>query len=61
VFVEHAVGSVQNPMSDRMIEEKFRGLTQGVLPDDRADQILTLCRTAASLGDVGAIARSAGA
>jgi len=30
VFVEHAVGSVENPMSDRMLEDKFRGLSAGI-------------------------------
>jgi 2-methylcitrate dehydratase PrpD len=60
VFVEHAVGSVQNPMSDMMIEEKFRGLTRGALPDGGADRILTLCRTAATLEDAGEIVRAAG-
>jgi len=28
VFVEHAIGSLENPMSDRMIEDKFLGLVE---------------------------------
>jgi len=61
VFVEHAVGSVQNPMSDQMIEDKFRGLTEGMLAGAQADKILDLCRGADKLVDAGAIGRAAGA
>jgi hypothetical protein len=31
VFVEQAFGSVENPMSDRALEDKFRGLADGNL------------------------------
>ena len=34
-FVEHAVGSLQKPLSDRGIEDKFRGLADGILPAAR--------------------------
>ena len=60
VFVEHAVGSVRNPMSDAMIEDKLRGLCEGILPPGRAERILDLCRRADTLADAGDIARSAG-
>jgi 2-methylcitrate dehydratase PrpD len=59
VFVEHAVGSVQNPMSDRMIEDKFRGLSDGILPLGQSDRLIDLCWGAAELADAGEIARSA--
>jgi len=35
VFVEHSVGSQENPMSDRMIEDKFLGLVDGILAPPR--------------------------
>jgi 2-methylcitrate dehydratase PrpD len=60
VFVEHAVGSVQNPMSDHMIADKFRGLTAGILAEGLADKVLDLCRGADKLADAGVIARAAG-
>jgi len=41
IFVEHAVGSVENPMSDRMIEDKFHGLAEGVLAGIRRVRSLT--------------------
>ncbi len=61
VFVEHAVGSVQNPMSDRAIEAKFRGLCEGILPPAQIDKVLDLCGSAEKLSDAGEISRSAAA
>jgi len=60
VFVTHAIGSVENPMSDRMLEEKFRGLAEGILPPAQSDRIIGLCWNAQALADAGEIARSAG-
>jgi 2-methylcitrate dehydratase PrpD len=60
VFVEHAVGSVQNPMSDRALEDKFRGLSEGILPPDRTDRLIGLCWGADKLTDAGDVARAAG-
>ena len=60
LFVEHAVGSVENPMSDRMIEDKFSGLAEGILPAARARSIADLCWRADQLADAGEIARSCG-
>jgi len=31
VFVEHAIGSLQNPMTDAMLEAKFHGMSDQVL------------------------------
>jgi 2-methylcitrate dehydratase PrpD len=59
VLVEHAVGSVQNPMSDRMLEDKFRGLADGILPPGRTDRLIGLCWDAPKLGDAADIARTA--
>lgn len=59
VFIEHAVGSVENPMSDRMIEDKFRGLVEGVLRTEQARSIIDLSWRADQLADAGEIARMA--
>ena len=59
VFVEHAVGSLENPMSDRMIEDKFMGLVDGILPAAKARAIVDACWRADTLGDAGEIARHA--
>jgi len=60
IFVEHAVGSVENPMSDRMIEDKFHGLADGVLSQRQARSIVDLCWRVDELADSGEIARTGG-
>jgi 2-methylcitrate dehydratase PrpD len=60
VFVEHAIGSVQNPMSDRMLEDKFRGLSEGILSPGQTGRLIDLCRGADQLADAGEIARNGG-
>jgi len=53
-FVEHAVGSLNHPMSDKDLEGKFAGLANGVLPADRQRKLMDLCwnieRAAAASG-----------
>jgi 2-methylcitrate dehydratase PrpD len=58
-FVEHAVGSLQNPMSDKDLEFKFTGLTNGVLPADRQRKLMDLCWTVESLPKAAAVAEGA--
>jgi 2-methylcitrate dehydratase PrpD len=58
-FVEHAVGSLDHPMSDQDLEAKFAGLANGVLPPDRQRKLIDLCWNIANLPDAGAIAREA--
>ena len=60
VFVEHAIGSVENPMSDAMLEDKFRGLSEAILSSGTTRRIIDLCWGADRLADAGEIARSAG-
>ena len=43
-FVEHAVGSVERPMSDADLDAKVRGLCDGVLPAGRTARLIELCR-----------------
>src|SRR5262245_25440741 len=42
-FVEHAVGSLDHPMSDKDLESKFLGLANGVLSPDRQRKLMDLC------------------
>ena len=60
-FVEHAVGSVENPMSDRQLEAKFRDLVAGIVPAGRIQPLIDLCWQVATLTDAGDIARAAAA
>ena len=58
-FVEHAIGSVKNPMSDAALEAKFIDLAAGILPADQTRRLMELCRAAEKLADAGEIARGA--
>jgi len=44
-FVEHAVGSIERPMSDADLDRKVLDLCDGVLAVDRAHQLIEACRT----------------
>ena len=57
--VEHALGTLQRPMSDADLEAKFRGLIAGILDTKQADELIRLCWTVATLPDAGEIARRA--
>jgi 2-methylcitrate dehydratase PrpD len=61
VFVEHAIGSLERPMSDADLEAKFHGLADPVLGAPRAKQLIAACwglGKAADLRGVAALARS---
>lgn len=58
-FVEHAVGSLDHPMSDQDLETKFAGLVKGVLAADKQRRLIDLCWDIASLPDASAVARAA--
>jgi 2-methylcitrate dehydratase PrpD len=58
-FIEHAVGSSRNPLSNRDLEGKFRALAAGILPPPQVDQVIELCWSLESSQDVGQIARAA--
>ena len=42
-FIEHAIGSAGNPMTDAQLETKFKGLVDGVLLGSRADRLIEFC------------------
>ena len=58
-FVEHAVGSAKNPMSDAQLEAKFTGLAEGILPADRVRRLMELCWTVERLPEAASLARGA--
>ncbi len=43
VFVEHAIGSLQNPMSDAQLEAKFRGLSDAILGTGQTSDLIKAC------------------
>jgi 2-methylcitrate dehydratase PrpD len=57
-FVEHAIGSLDRPMSDADLEAKFRGLVKGILAPAAADRLIGLCWNIGELADAAQVARA---
>lgn len=55
VFVEHAIGSLQRPMSDQALERKFHQLSDAVIGAVRAQEVLSTCWQIAELGDINTL------
>ena len=53
VFVEHAIGSLSNPMSDAQLEAKFRGMADGVLGAQRCAALIEACWGLGQAADSG--------
>jgi 2-methylcitrate dehydratase PrpD len=58
-YIEHAVGSVNNPMSDHDLEAKFAGQADGVLSPGQARRVMEMCWKIESLPSAGALAAAA--
>ena len=43
VFVEHAIGSLQKPMTDALLEGKFHGLADRVLGAPATNRLIEAC------------------
>lgn len=43
VFVEHAIGSLQNPMTDALLEGKFHGLPDAILGAAGIGKLIEAC------------------
>ncbi|MDE1150776.1 MAG: MmgE/PrpD family protein [Azospirillaceae bacterium] len=56
--IDHAIGSLEKPMSDDDLARKFTDLADGILPADRIRHVMELCRTVESLPDAAAITRA---
>jgi 2-methylcitrate dehydratase PrpD len=56
--IEHAIGSLERPMSDGDLERKFVGLADGILPAERTAKLMELCWSVESLGSAGEIAQA---
>ena len=57
--VEHAIGSVERPMTDAALEAKFRHLADGIMPAPQIDKLIGMCWSLTDLADAGAVARAA--
>lgn len=57
-FIEHAIGSLERPMSDGGLEAKFRTLAGGILARSETEKLIQLCWDVEKLADVGEVARA---
>ncbi|MBV6306361.1 MmgE/PrpD family protein [Candidimonas humi] len=57
--VEHALGTLEHPMSDADLEDKFRALVQDTLPPGRVAELIDACWNVFQLEDAGVVARLA--
>src|SRR5574343_37524 len=55
VFVEHAIGSLQRPMTDADLARKFHDLVDPVLGAARADELIGLCQQLGNAPDLKAL------
>lgn len=55
VFVEHAIGSLQRPMSDKDLEAKFRHLSDPILGADKTSKLIAACWNIGNAKDVSTI------
>ncbi len=59
LFVEHAIGSMENPMTDSRLEGKFDSLVEPILGDNKTANLKKLCWDLAKLENVNALVAAA--
>jgi 2-methylcitrate dehydratase PrpD len=59
VFVEHAIGSLQNPMTDANLEAKFRGLSDPILGAAQTSELIKACWGIGQAGSVAEVVKLA--
>jgi hypothetical protein len=52
VFVEHAIGSLQNPMQDAMLEGKFSAMSDPVIGVENTKALMAACWNLGQTADV---------
>jgi 2-methylcitrate dehydratase PrpD len=57
-FVAHAIGSLDRPMSDAALEDKFRAFAKGILSDAECERLIKLAWDIGGLKDAGEVARA---
>ncbi len=55
-YIEHAIGSVEVPMSDAQLEAKFADLAEGILPGGQVQKLMAACWNLEALPNAAAIA-----
>src|SRR5271168_32666 len=56
-YIEHAIGSVEKPMTDQQLETKFTDLAEGILPAPVIQRVMDACWNVESLPNAAEIAK----
>jgi 2-methylcitrate dehydratase PrpD len=56
--VEHAIGSLERPMTTESLQQKFKGQALTALPEAQIDRIMAMCWDIGSSKDVRELARA---
>jgi 2-methylcitrate dehydratase PrpD len=56
-YIEHAIGSVEVPMTDKQLEVKFSDLADGIIPAPAIRQVMDACWNVESLPNAAEIAK----
>ena len=59
IFVKHAIGSLENPMTDALLEGKFHGLADAVMGAEKTSALIKACWAVGGAADVKGLARAA--
>jgi 2-methylcitrate dehydratase PrpD len=59
VFVEHAIGSLERPMTDADLEAKFHSLADPVIGKDKAASLIAACWSVGAAPDLRALTKLA--
>lgn len=58
-YIQHAIGSVEVPMTDEQLEAKFSDLAVGILPRQQTQVLMETCWKVEQLADAGEVAQAA--
>ena len=58
-YIQHAIGSVEVPMTDEQLEAKFKDLAEGILSGEQTRTLIDTCWKVEQSADAGQIARAA--
>lgn len=58
-YIQHAIGSVEVPMTDEQLAAKFSDLAKGILPRQQTQALMETCWQVEQLADASQIARAA--
>jgi 2-methylcitrate dehydratase PrpD len=56
-YIEHAIGSVEVPMTDKQLETKFSDLAEGIIPAPMIRRVMDACWNVESLPSAAEIAK----